>query len=151
MIKEKDVVNLIKLVRNSHDWLPAYLKKDAFLHWVVLNVNFLSKSLYQRMPHWHHWKGHCIKMPPLELWVGAMGLFGSIWYFDIMLRKARDRHSFKTREYILEYRNYLDACLDAVQKEIDSTRDIEAEERHKRDAKPTSRLRHILNTILWRH
>lgn len=147
---ETDIKDLIQFIRESHLTIPEYEKRGG-LPWDWLNryIWTLAKDEYKRSPHWHHWAGKCIEEVPFELIVGSAGLFGAVWYFEIMLRKARDRH--KSPERVLMFRKFLDSILDAVQRDIEGNCDIESEEVYKRDGRPINRWKHLWNTVWWRH
>lgn len=156
---------IIQVARRSHKSLQQGLQEstDELLpwSWVEMSYFLLAIELYQAMPHWHYVSGKCLKPVPFELRMGSLALFSSAFYYDIMLRKARDRgNSRKAWENTEDWRRLLESTLDAIREEIGFSRDPESESLFRRDYKKTrdSRLkrlwiwaRHGWNTLSWGH
>jgi hypothetical protein len=144
---------LTEYVRQSHQALGAFLPPDEYLPWAWVDgqVNELAERLYQEVPHWHHWTGRCIGVVPLEMRVAAMGMFGVLWFYEIMLRKARDRHAPDSWDRVEAWRQHLQDTLDFIRQDIQTSKDEEAEERHRATSRPVSRVRHWWNSLWWGH
>ena len=156
---------IIQVARRSHKSLQQALSEptDELLpwSWVEMSYFLLAIELYRAMPHWHYVSGRCLKPVPFELRMGALALFSSAWYYDILLRKARDRgNSRQAWENTEEWRRLLERTLDAIRDEIGTSRDAESERLFWQDYKKTRdsrlkrlwiRLRHGWNTLQWGH
>ena len=156
---------IIQVARRSHKSLQQALSEptDELLpwSWVEMSYFLLAIELYQAMPHWHYVSGRCLKPVPFELRMGALALFSSAFYYDIMLRKARDRGNNRLAwERTEEWRRLLENTLDTIREEIGFSRDPESEQLFRRDYKKARdswlkrlwlQLRHRWNTLQWGH
>ena len=147
---------IVALAVASHRRLAAFLGPDLAdesktLDWLDEQATQMAKLLYAEQSHWHHWTGRCIGEVPFELYVYAVGVFGTVWFYDIMLRKARDRGLPEAAMRTEGLRDILFAALDQAHFEVEQTRDREAEARHKRDGRRTGRVAHWLNRLRWGH
>ena len=165
-VEDTDLKDLIiQVARRSHKSLQQALSEptDELLPWAWVEMSYflLAIELYQSMPHWHYVSGRCLKPVPFELRMGALALFSSAFYYDIMLRKARDRgNSRQARENTEEWRKLLKSTLDTIRQEIGTSRDLESERLFWRDYQKTRdsrlkrlwiRVRHWWNTLSWGH
>ena len=174
MVEDTDLKDLIiQVARRSHKSLQAGLQDSAdrassqygfeLLPWLWVEMSYflLAIELYQAMPHWHYVSGRCLKPVPFELRMGALALWSSAWYYDICLRKARDRgNSRQAWENTEEWRKLLESTLDTIRQEIGTSRDLESERLFWRDYQKTRdsrlkrlwiRVRHWWNTLSWGH
>jgi hypothetical protein len=148
--------HLVDVCVASHQRLAEFLGSDLAdesrtLDWVDAIVTTIAKDTYDQFPHWHHWTGKCIGEVPFEHYIWSLGLFGTIWYYDIMLRKARDRKAPTAAERTEAQRHLLMRAMDLAKQQIDSSQDLAAEEGFKRDGRPPNKLRHYLNRLMWGH
>lgn len=156
---------IIQVARRSHKSLQQGLQEsvDELLpwSWVEMSYFLLAIELYQAMPHWHYVSGRCLKPVPFELRMAALALFSAAFYYDIMLRKARDRGNSRLAwQNTEEWRRLLESTLDTIREEIGTSRDPESERLFHRDYKRARvgraqrlwiRLRHGWNTLQWGH
>lgn len=140
----------------THDLIPFLVNdddsdKDGRYDWMLVTIKKFAKKMYDAQPHWHHWTGACIQAVPFEVFVGAAGVLYASWFYDIMLRKARDRKSAFARERTQEYRALLNQTLTRILAEVDKTRDIRAEKEHVERSSPINKKLHDANTKKWGH
>ncbi len=129
----------------------AFWEEGLPLECIGHHVRVIAERLYREQPHWHQFRGPCMRDIPFEVNMQALALLACTWVADIYLRKARDRDGPGMASRCGQWRNLLTATLDHVEHEVASSRDPDAKAAWKRDRRPTNRWRCFINRVLWRH
>lgn len=111
----------------------------------------MADELFRDMPHWHSVGGQCLEQIPFELHMAAVSIFSSVWYYEIMLRKARDRSAGDAIQWVEAWRALLNQVLDVAKADIEATTDLEAERAYKHDHCKVNRWRHLFNLLRFGH
>jgi hypothetical protein len=145
-MEEQEILTIARefntyLALHDYDWSSC----------LALYSKIIADVTYHDQPHWHSVQGKCAESVPFEILMQSAALLLSTWVADIFLRKARDRKSKNMGKRYLNWKNSLIDILEHVEREVESHRDIDAEEAFQTGHKDPNKVICFFNRIFFGH